>query len=42
MNDYRRKERIDRGIKACTDDIYCVSSLREIGYLVLPRALPVE
>jgi branched-chain amino acid transport system permease protein len=41
MNEYRRKERIDRGIKACTDDIYCVSSLREVGYLVLPRVLPV-
>ncbi len=39
--DRRRKERIDRGIKACTDDIYCVSSLREISYLLLPRALPV-
>jgi branched-chain amino acid transport system permease protein len=41
MTEKRRKERIDRGIKACTDDIYCVSSLREIAYLVLPRALPV-
>jgi branched-chain amino acid transport system permease protein len=37
----RRKERIDRGIKACTDDIYCVSSIREIAYLLLPRVLPV-
>ncbi len=36
-----RRERIDRGIKACTDDIYCVSSLREISYLLLPRVLPV-
>ena len=41
MAEKRRKERIDRGIKACTDDIYCISSLREISYLLLPRALPV-
>ena len=41
MTEKRRKERIDRGIKACTDDIYCISSLREIAYLILPRALPV-
>ncbi len=40
MNDQRRKERIDRGIKACTDDIYCLSSLREIAYLLVPRILP--
>lgn len=37
----RRKERIDRGIKACTDDIFCLSSLREISYLLVPRVLPV-
>ena len=41
MNGQKRKERIDRGIKACTDDIYCLSSIREIAYLVLPRALPL-
>lgn len=41
MKERRRKERIDRGIKAVTDDIYCLSSLREIAYLVLPRVLPV-
>jgi branched-chain amino acid transport system permease protein len=41
MKEKRRKERIDRGIKACTDDIYCLSSMREIAYLILPRALPV-
>jgi branched-chain amino acid transport system permease protein len=41
MNEKRRKERIDRGIKAVTDDIYCLSSLREMAYLVLPRVLPV-
>lgn len=36
-----RKERIDRCIKAVTDDIFCISSLREISYLVLPRAIPI-
>jgi len=42
MTDFiKRKERIDRGIKACTDDIYCLSSLREIAYLLIPRLLPV-
>lgn len=41
MTEKRRKERIDRGIKACTDDIFCLSSLREISYLVIPRVLPV-
>jgi branched-chain amino acid transport system permease protein len=41
MNTERRKERIDRGIKAVTDDIFCVSSIREIAYLVAPRILPI-
>jgi len=41
MIEKRRKERIDRGIKACTDDIFCLSSLREISYLLVPRILPV-
>jgi len=41
MSDSKRKERIDRCIKAYTDDVFCLSSLREIAYLVLPRALPV-
>lgn len=41
MADKRRKERIDRGIKVCTDDIYCISSFREIAYLLFPRALPI-
>ena len=35
----RRKERIDRGIKVRTSGIYAVSSLREISYLVTPRAI---
>ncbi|MDW8002960.1 MAG: branched-chain amino acid ABC transporter permease [Deltaproteobacteria bacterium] len=37
----KRKERIDRGIKARCDDIFALSSYREILYLVLPRALPI-
>lgn len=41
MSKKRRKERIDRGIKVCTDDIYCLSSFREIAYLILPRVLPI-
>jgi len=41
MKENRRRERIDRPIKAVTDDIYCISSFREIVYLMLPRALPI-
>jgi branched-chain amino acid transport system permease protein len=37
----RRRERIDRPIKAVTDDIFCLSSIREISYLVIPRILPI-
>jgi len=36
-----RKERIDRGIKARSDDIFALSSYRELMYLALPRVLPV-
>ena len=36
-----RKERLDRGIKVRTQDIFALSSYQEILYLVLPRALPV-
>jgi len=36
-----RKERIDRGIKARCDDIFALTSHREMLYLLLPRALPV-
>jgi branched-chain amino acid transport system permease protein len=35
----RRKERLDRGIKVRTGGIYAVSSLREIAYLMVPRAV---
>jgi branched-chain amino acid transport system permease protein len=37
----KRKERIDRGIKARSEDIFALSSHREMLYLLLPRALPV-
>jgi len=36
-----RKERLDRGIKARCEDIFALSSYREILYLLLPRVLPV-
>lgn len=36
-----RKERIDRGIKARADDIFAISSYREILYLMGPRLLAV-
>lgn len=34
--DYR-KERLDRGIKVRSDDIFAISSYREISYLIMPR-----
>lgn len=37
----RRRERIDRGIKARSESIYVLSSLAEISYLAAPRALLV-
>jgi len=36
-----RKERLDRGIKARSDDIFALSSWRECLYLLLPRVLPI-
>lgn len=36
-----RKERLDRGIKVRCEDIFALSSWREITYLLLPRVLPV-
>ncbi|RLB08050.1 MAG: branched-chain amino acid ABC transporter permease [Deltaproteobacteria bacterium] len=36
-----RKERLDRGIKARCEDIFALSSYREMLYLLLPRVLPV-
>ena len=37
----RRKERIDRGIKARSEDIFALTSYREMLYLLFPRAIPV-
>ncbi|MDQ7781895.1 MAG: branched-chain amino acid ABC transporter permease [Desulfomonilaceae bacterium] len=37
----KRKERIDRGIKARSDDIFAVTSWREMLYVALPPAIPV-
>ncbi len=37
----RRKERIDRGIKARSEDIFALTSYREMLYLLAPRAIPV-
>lgn len=37
----KRKERIDRGIKVRTTDIFALSSWREMLYLAVPRLLPV-
>ena len=37
----RRKERIDRGIKARSEDVFAICSWREMLYLAGPRLLPV-
>ena len=37
----KRKERIDRGIKARTDDVFALTSWREMLYLAAPRVIPV-
>jgi branched-chain amino acid transport system permease protein len=37
----RRKERIDRGIKVRSEDVYALNSWREALYLIAPRAVPV-
>jgi branched-chain amino acid transport system permease protein len=37
----KRKERIDRGIKVRSSDIFALSSWREMLYLAAPRLLPV-
>lgn len=34
----RRKERLDRGIKARSDGLYAISSWREVSFLLAPRA----
>jgi len=37
----KRKERIDRGIKARSKDIFALSSYREMLYLSAPRLIPI-
>jgi branched-chain amino acid transport system permease protein len=37
----KRKERIDRGIKARTGDVFALSSWREMLYLSAPRLIPI-
>ena len=37
----RRKERIDRGIKARSGDVFALSSWREMLYLAAPRLVPI-
>jgi branched-chain amino acid transport system permease protein len=41
MSTTYRKERLDRGIKARSDDIFALASYRELLYLIGPRALLV-
>jgi branched-chain amino acid transport system permease protein len=41
MQDAYRKERLDRGIKVRSDDIFAIASLRDLVYLLLPRFLLV-
>ncbi len=36
-----RKERIDRGIKVRSDDVFAIASIRDLLYVVAPRALAV-
>ncbi len=37
----KRRERIDRGIKVRSDDVFALTSWREMLYLLAPRALPL-
>ncbi|MEJ2219505.1 MAG: hypothetical protein P8X80_01705, partial [Desulfobacterales bacterium] len=37
----RRRERIDRGIKARSSDVFALSSWREMLYLAAPRLIPI-
>jgi branched-chain amino acid transport system permease protein len=34
-----RRERVDRGIKVRSDDIFVIASLRDLSYVVVPRAV---
>ncbi len=37
----QRRERVDRGVKVRSEDIYALASLRDLLYLLLPRVVPV-
>ncbi len=37
----RRRERLERGIKVRTDDVYALCSTKEMLYLVAPRLIPI-
>ena len=37
----KRKERIDRGIKARSSDVFALCSWREMLYLAAPRCIPI-
>ncbi|MCB2227692.1 MAG: branched-chain amino acid ABC transporter permease [Desulfarculaceae bacterium] len=37
----QRRERIDRGIKVRSDDVFALTSWREMAYLAAPRVFPV-
>jgi branched-chain amino acid transport system permease protein len=41
MTKQKRKERLDRGIKTRSDDIFALTSYREMLYLAVPSVLPV-
>jgi len=41
LRDNLRKERIARGIKARSDDIYALTSYKEMWYLLFPRLVPI-
>jgi branched-chain amino acid transport system permease protein len=41
LKEHARRERIDRGIKARSDDVYALLSWREMTYLVFPRIVPI-
>lgn len=41
MTKQKRKERLDRGIKARSDDVFALTSYREMLYVSVPSVLPV-
>jgi len=40
-NTSHRKERIDRGIKVRSDDIFVLASMRDLLYVILPKAIVI-